>query len=202
VGPIGIDQAGRIIFIFLVIVVVWQEYAVGATMYAWIPTSVDALVPFLLGAGEGMMIAAIGGTTGEFLLITTLTWIVGLAAALNYAIHAARARLHTTRRSQRILAAHPRSLPILDALGITGVIGMQGYYISPLPQPPPAFFSWTLVLLLAGRMVSFHWRWTRPMRQAWASTQTTDNDPGAGQTDGITGDHEPSGAPSAPSPDS
>src|SRR5262249_14213230 len=148
------------------IVVVWQEYAVGSTMYAWIPTSVDALVPFLLGAGEGMMIAAVDGSIGEFLLITMLTWIVGIAAALNYAIHAALERLDTTRQSQRILAAHPRSLPILDAIGLAGVVGMLGYSASALPQPPPAVFSWSLVLLLVGLMASFHWRWTRPMYRA------------------------------------
>jgi hypothetical protein len=101
---IGIDKAGRDTAIFLVIVAVWQEYAVGSTMYAWIPTSVDTLVPFLLGAGEGMMIAAVDGTISEFLFLTTLTWIAGFAVALNYAVHAALARLDTTRQSQRILA--------------------------------------------------------------------------------------------------
>lgn len=191
---ISIDKAGRITAIFLVIVVVWQEYAVGSTMYAWIPTSVDAFVPFLLGAGEGMMIAAVGGTIREFLLMTMLTWIAGFVAALNYAIHASLARLDTTRQSQRILATHPRSLPILDAVGLTGVIAMLSYSTSTLPQPRPAVFSWSLVVLLAGLMASFHWRWTRPMYHAPAAAHRVDEEPVAEEAQGAAGvdDDQPS----------
>ncbi|GAA4671411.1 hypothetical protein [Phytohabitans rumicis] len=161
---IGLDKAGRAVAAFLAIVVIWQEYAVGSTMYAWIPGPVDALVPFLLGAGQGVMIAALDAPIAEFLFLTILMWGTGFIAAINYAVHAKRARLATTRESQKVIALHPRTLPILDAIGLTGVICMLGYCLSGLPQPHPAVFSWLLVALIIGLVASAHWRWARPMR--------------------------------------
>jgi hypothetical protein len=39
------------------IVVVWQDYMVGATAFAWVPTLLDTIVPFGLGIAEFAMIA-------------------------------------------------------------------------------------------------------------------------------------------------
>lgn len=161
---IDLDRAGRIVTIFAAIVIIWQEYAVGSTMYAWIPGTIDAVVPFLLGAAEGLMIAALDAPVAEFLAIFATTVAVGLAAAVNYARHAKAAELETTRQAQQVIAIHPRLLVWLDVTALVGTTCLAAYAFSPLPQPHPAVWSWTVAGLLMLRMASHHWRWTRPMR--------------------------------------
>jgi hypothetical protein len=163
---ISIDKFGRTATIFVAIVLIWQEYSIGSTMYAWIPSSIDALVPFLLGAGEGMMIAALNGSIEEFLFFTTCTWAVGVIAGVNYAVHATRARLRTSRESQKILAIHPRTLPALDSAGLILTAAMFGYSVSQLPQPHPAVLSWLTATLPMVALASLYWRWTRPIGRA------------------------------------
>ncbi|MGN9913382.1 hypothetical protein ACTMTJ_38165 [Phytohabitans sp. LJ34] len=163
---IGADRAGRTAAIFILIVIIWQEYVIGSTMYAWIPRTIDALVPFLLGAGQGLMIAALDGTITEFLFFYTCTIGIGVVAAINYARNATAGELESTRDAQLVIAVHPRLLVWLDSIGLVLSATLLIYALSSLPQPSSAVLSWLSAALVFGLLASHYWRWVRPMREA------------------------------------
>lgn len=134
-------------------------------MYAWIPRTIDAVVPFLIGAGEGLMIAALQAPVRDFLLIYTATIAVGVVAAANYARHAAKAELQTTSQSQQIIAIHPKALLWLDSLGLVCATALTVFAFSSLPQPHPAVLAWSAAAVFSVLLASHHWRWTLPMRR-------------------------------------
>jgi hypothetical protein len=49
----------QVITTFLVIVVVWHEYAIGATVVTWVVSLADSLIPFLFGVVEFGLIVAL-----------------------------------------------------------------------------------------------------------------------------------------------
>jgi hypothetical protein len=72
------------------ILIIWHEYMIGATAFAWIPTILDTVVPFGLGLAEFSMIASVTGSTEEFLLAVTAAWLIGAIAQGNFWFHARR----------------------------------------------------------------------------------------------------------------
>jgi hypothetical protein len=80
----------RVVVVFLVIVAAWQEYMVGATVFAWVPTVLDSMVPFILGAVEFALASVIASPMVAYLMMMSVTSATGLAAYANYAYHAHR----------------------------------------------------------------------------------------------------------------
>jgi hypothetical protein len=48
-----------ILLAFILIVTVWNEYMMGATIFNWIPSLMDALIPFIIGVTEILVILSI-----------------------------------------------------------------------------------------------------------------------------------------------
>lgn len=72
------------------ILVIWQEYMVGATAFAWIPTLMDTVIPFGLGIFEFTLIIVAVGPTRYFVLALAIGYLLGSAAWGNCWFHATR----------------------------------------------------------------------------------------------------------------
>lgn len=74
----------------VVILIIWQEYMVGSTAFAWIPTILDTITPFGLGIIEFAMIGFAVGPTRPFLLVMLIAFLLGMVAVANWWFHAKR----------------------------------------------------------------------------------------------------------------
>ena len=72
------------------IAIVWQEYLIGATAFAWIPTILDTTVPFLLGIAEALVILQIRISVARFLGACFFLAVLGFIAYVNYVLQARR----------------------------------------------------------------------------------------------------------------
>jgi hypothetical protein len=98
----------------------------------------SAASPFLIGAGEGLMISAINGTITDYLFFAMCTYAAGFIGALNYAVHVARDRTEVNRASLAVLGNHPRTASYLVATGFVFIASAWGYSVSGYPQPHSA----------------------------------------------------------------
>lgn len=74
----------------IAIVVVWQEYMVGATAFTWTPTVLDSVVPFGIGILEFLLVASARQGVGAFLASFTAYFGAGMLAYGNWLFHARR----------------------------------------------------------------------------------------------------------------
>jgi hypothetical protein len=161
------DRVGRMVTVFLVIVVVWQEYMVGAVMFAWIPGTVDSLVPFLLGLCEGVMVATIDDTIAVFLLSYAFTTAVSLAAGANYWFQARQGHTLTSRMSQRVLPWHPASTALLSGIGVVFIGAMIVYSIHYQPSPfAVTVLAWASAILPSIFLATTRPRWSGAFRRS------------------------------------
>lgn len=90
VSDLSMPKWLAILTCLVVIIIVWQEYMVGATAFAWVPTILDSVIPFGLGVAEFAMIAFAVGSTQNFLIIFTIFNLLGTVAWGNCWFHARR----------------------------------------------------------------------------------------------------------------
>jgi hypothetical protein len=94
---------------FLLIVVLWQEYMVGATAFAWILTIIDALGPFGLGVTEFLLIFTIAASPEVYHLTLIIFYGLAFVPVYNYLYHAKRG-FARNRYSMELIGRHPRWL--------------------------------------------------------------------------------------------
>jgi hypothetical protein len=117
----------------ILIVIVSQEYMVGATVFAWTPTLLDTLVPYGIGALEFAAVSSITGSLRTFLTITGLLWCAGLVAYGNLWYHA-RHGFPINRYSYRLFGGYIRfgitisvgGIGLSTAVLLTQAIGVWG----------------------------------------------------------------------------
>jgi hypothetical protein len=172
------NQWARVVAAFLIIIVIWQEYMVGATVFAWVPTMLDSIGPFLLGVGEFLAIAAISRPLSWFLLFFSMIFGVGTVACLNYLYHTSRDSARVNRFSREFLNVHPKSqykicvgcflwTLILLVLSLAGLPPAADTIIGSLSVVPSLFF-----------FASLAFRWNRPVnRMLTKRGVSTDLDP-------------------------
>jgi hypothetical protein len=81
----------RFVIAFVVIVLVWHEYAVGLIYFWWEWDIWDSLVPFTIGAAEFYLIAHVSGTKmSSWLWCMTWVALAGLLSFVNQAVKARR----------------------------------------------------------------------------------------------------------------
>lgn len=82
-AQLGTAQWLFVVAAFLTIVSAWHEYMTAVTIFVWVPRFWDALIPFLVGASELMLIRSLrrpGGLEWSFLALG----IAALAALLAF----------------------------------------------------------------------------------------------------------------------
>jgi hypothetical protein len=95
------------------IALAWQEYLIGASMFAWVPTVIDALVPFGLGLVEAIVAASIRLPLSRFVAACALIVIGGFAAYVNYYVQAQEGLGDSTRNAAIFRPLHKSGLAIL-----------------------------------------------------------------------------------------
>jgi hypothetical protein len=155
------ERAGRIVTMFLVIVVVWQEYMVGAVMFAWTPGILDSLVPFSLGLGEGLMVAAIDDDITSFLLYYACVGAVSFAAGVNYWWQARRKQTVASQMSAEVLRVHPASTAILSGIGVVFIGAMTIYSLDEASESTVATLAWAAAILPSMFLATSRLRWSK-----------------------------------------
>lgn len=80
---------------FLLIVITWNEYMMGATAFVWIPRLIDSFIPFILGIFELLVCRfAVTSSTSWFFFVS----VFGLIAALAYSNMYRSAKQHAENK--------------------------------------------------------------------------------------------------------
>jgi hypothetical protein len=155
---------GRAVAILAMIIAIWQEYMIGSTVFAWIPGMLDAITPFVLGAGQGLTIAALRGDLPEFLGFLTCTFVAGLIAEVNYSYRAHTTPTELSSHARKVISVHPRTGPLLALLGVA--IGAVLWWLASfhLPEFHDPLVSWLAALPPLIVIISSRPRWSTPMK--------------------------------------
>lgn len=95
------------------ITLAWQEYLIGATMFAWVPTIIDSAVPFGLGALEAVVAASIDVSLSRYVAACGALCVGGVAAYSNYYYQARRGLGDSPAHAQLFRGLHRSGLIIL-----------------------------------------------------------------------------------------
>lgn len=155
----------------VLIAILWQEYLVGATAFAWVPTVFDIIVPFALGILESVVIASNTVSLPMFLISCALLTSAGVIAYANYywqsqrGLGVSRRNFILFRRFQDsgffILAIAPIWYLILWLWASDG--------LSPRVEVFVALMCWPLPVAMFARLPLF---WNRVIRELRASMPT------------------------------
>jgi hypothetical protein len=108
---------------FITIVAIWQEYMVGATIFAWVPTVLDSFVPFVLGAVEFALCSSVLNGFNTFLLEATATITVGSIAYANFSYHVRRG-FPNNQLSYQFFRPHVRFGLLCCVFGFIGITSL------------------------------------------------------------------------------
>lgn len=132
--PISLHDPGVLIVIgnVLVIILVWNEYRMGASMFRWVPSLLDAIIPFTVGVIQAALILAVSAPR-VWLGSLAAFYLAGIAAFENmYRRSAAEERNDfVLRQNQRYRRLNP-----LACLGMSvALFGLLGYHLAKDTQP-------------------------------------------------------------------
>lgn len=180
-GPV---EWARAAYILLIAVVIWQEYMIGATAWAWVPTVLDSAAPFALGATEFALIFELRAASGPFFVAASVLLTAGVVASCNYLLHTRRGRGFALNRiSHEVIGDVPRSL-LFWALVSWVVAVTSAAVLSLVPASRTVVLAITAanglpVLMLATRTIwRFNlpiWRVRRRHESSWESLGVSSN---------------------------
>lgn len=171
----GATQWTLAVAAFLAIVSAWHEYMTAVTIFVWVPRFWDALIPFVLGASELMLIRSLrrpGGLEWSFLAFGVVG-VTTLVAFLNM-YRNAEAENEVNRRLLRSMASYRRlnlafvavasavlfsfaaveawtgGTPALDVALTAAALGLVLVFLA------RGYFSWNRVIRIAREDAHFH----------------------------------------------
>jgi hypothetical protein len=112
---------------FLAFVTLWHEYLMQSLAFVWIPTLLDALVPFAFLAGELFMAHFVYHGLRGWLLAFGLTFVVGGASVL-LLLRQTRRLGEENRDLVSALRPHRRMRAVLSAVTIVASLGGWALY--------------------------------------------------------------------------
>jgi len=142
------------ISIFLVIVVLWNQYQMGINLYSWTATLFDAFIPFTLGVFEFVMIIGMEHGTSVVLIAFGTFSLVGLIA-YEHQYWQIRKTAGTTGEFMQRLTAGFRALDEGSALASALVFFVTAALVSrsgPTPMTELAG-AWIIVALAVGQLI-------------------------------------------------
>lgn len=160
---LGVDGWGRTTGTMLIILVMWQEYMVGATAFSWVPTILDSVVPFLLGLSEFFTIAAIPHPLSHYLFFMTAFYGLGMIACLNYYFQTRRPGSAVSESSRSVIDIHPRVQYRICAGCFMFLLGLWLLALTPDWNAYRGLLSWTSTLPSLVFAMSVIPRWNRPI---------------------------------------
>lgn len=117
-----------VVFVFVLIATVWQEYHLAALAFAWTPTVIDAIIPFGLGVIQVYLAGALTESLSGFVIGCA---VFGFAGTLAYANCVVRVRsgLGSTPQMARLFETHLK-------------VGLRVIYCTPLLYAGLAVWAW------------------------------------------------------------
>jgi len=94
----------------LVIVLVWNEYRMGACMFRWVPSILDAVIPFSIGGIQAALILTVSNPA------IWLAWLAGFYAGGIVAFENMYRRSQAEARNALVLE-HNRAYRVLNSVG-------------------------------------------------------------------------------------
>jgi hypothetical protein len=170
---LSLDEAGRVVATFLLFLTVWQEYMVKASAFSWVPTILDTLVPFILGAVEFLMVASTSKPLTHYLLLVSIFYGLGAIGCLNYYFQATRSQSKMSQDARRVISVHFRT-QYLIATGC--FLYSTGIWIAAMMAGPfgqswlPGWLSIVPALVFALSIIP---RWNRPILMARRSQHSS-----------------------------
>lgn len=166
-SPLSAGHWLRVVAVLLLIVVVWQEYMVGCTVFAWVPTLVDSVGVFCIGIVEFALAKEVTMPAGDYLKYWIVIYLVGLGAYANYVYHASHG-FPSNADSYKYFRTHPGMgfiLCLLSLIYSTLLILAYFRYGSKIDSADLVFSGLTLVTPLV-LIVHFAMHWNGPIREA------------------------------------
>jgi hypothetical protein len=162
---------------FLAFVTLWHEYLMQALAFVWIPTLLDALVPFAFLAGELFMAHLVYHGLRGWLLAFGLTFVVGGASVL-LLLRQTRQLGEENRDLVGALRPHRRMRAALSAVTIVASLGGWALYdVLRLGQATAAvaLLAAVLILVFLGSTVPY---WNRVLAYTRGECQAQRPHPG------------------------
>jgi hypothetical protein len=127
-GYIALNPADPAILLVLnnvlLIVLVWNEYRMGASMFRWVPSLPDAMIPFMIGGSQAALLLTLHRP------LSWLTWLAGFYAAAMIAYCNMYYRARQEERNAFVLA-HNRRFQVWNLVACfvsAGVLGLLAAY--------------------------------------------------------------------------
>lgn len=153
------------------IAILWQEYLVGATAFAWVPTVFDVIVPFALGILESVVIATNTVSLPMILLSCALRTSAGVIAYANYYWQSQRG-LGDSRRNSILFRRFQKSGFLTLTIAPIWYFALWLWArdgVSPRAEVFVALMCWPLPVAMFARLPLF---WNRVICKLGASMPT------------------------------
>lgn len=157
----------------MTIITIWQEYVVGATAYAWIPTLLDAVIPFGLGIVEFALITFAHRSTHSFLIALLVTWSWGTVAQGNFLFYSRRG-FDINKSSNRLMSRyvlHGTYLTAAGAVFIGILLLVRSFLLGDAHDSLLMALSLVIALPMFFRSI---WQWNRPLNREQRRTISAD----------------------------
>lgn len=147
----------------LIIAAVWQEYFISAMTFAWVPTALDAVIPFALGIVQALLIQAVTESVTAFAKYCFVFSVLGALAYGNYVCQARRG-LGRSGEFARYLSPHL----VMGAMIVVVCVGWYGglwWWSSAfaLGESGSIGAACLCALPILALFVRAHVYWTRPL---------------------------------------
>jgi hypothetical protein len=116
----------------LLIALVWNEYRMGSSMFRWVPSLLDAMIPFMIGVSQAALLLTLHRP------LSWLAWLAGFYAAAMVAYFNMYYHAGQEERNAFVLA-HNRRFQVFNLVACfvaAGVLGLLAAYHAGQGSPP------------------------------------------------------------------
>jgi hypothetical protein len=127
----------------LLIILVWNEYRMGSSMFRWIPSLPDAIIPFTLGGLQATLLLTMHRP------MAWLMWLAAFYAAAGIAFGNMYYCAGKEQRNAFVIACNRQfqGLNVVLCLGLAGALALMAVHHA-LRGTPPGWASLTFVTLI------------------------------------------------------
>jgi hypothetical protein len=174
-GRQGFVEWTLIVTAVLIIVAVWNEYVMGVTVFDWVPTLLDAAIPFAIGIVEYAFMRAIheAAPVRSALVAFATLWTLGVAGFVNMYWRA------SSQRRNRFVIAALGAFPHLNSIGCAVVAVLSGLAATMAPSRTPSVFLLLMPAVLVAYLAKSAAYWNRLRVWSGATDDPRRSDAGA-----------------------
>lgn len=154
--------------LFLIIILIWHEYAIGAATYFWMIDLLDSCIPFLFAVAQYMLIHFSEPGTALFSLRQPHAWLMSLVIVTLVAIFAYSNQIRKVRQYQQGIEFLPASqgglkLALLTTAILLALFLCSVFDLVRINLLPDAVIPGVVLLLVVLHAFRNHRSWNRQM---------------------------------------